>query len=52
MTRYTKDHEWVRLDGTTATVGISVFAQKELGDITLEDAGRRQILSKGDTWVW
>ena len=31
--RYTKDHEWVKLDGTTATVGITDFAQGELGDI-------------------
>jgi glycine cleavage system H protein len=31
--RYTKDHEWVILDGEIATVGITDFAQKELGDI-------------------
>ncbi len=31
--RYTKDHEWVLLEGTTATVGITDFAQSELGDI-------------------
>lgn len=31
--RYTKDHEWVRLEGDIATVGITDFAQKELGDI-------------------
>lgn len=31
--KYTKDHEWVRLDGDTAYVGITDFAQKELGDI-------------------
>lgn len=31
--RYTKDHEWVRLEGDTAIVGITDFAQKELGDI-------------------
>lgn len=31
--RYTKDHEWVSLDGTTATIGITDFAQRELGDI-------------------
>ncbi|HEX9980398.1 MAG TPA: glycine cleavage system protein GcvH [Flavobacterium sp.] len=31
--RYTKDHEWVSLDGDIATVGITDFAQKELGDI-------------------
>lgn len=31
--KYTKDHEWVSLDGDIATVGITDFAQKELGDI-------------------
>ena len=31
--KYTKEHEWVRLDGDTATVGITTFAQDELGDI-------------------
>lgn len=31
--RYTKDHEWVSLDGNIATVGITDFAQRELGDI-------------------
>ena len=31
--KYTKDHEWVSIDGDTATVGITDFAQKELGDI-------------------
>jgi glycine cleavage system H protein len=31
--RYTKDHEWVRLEGDTAIVGITDFAQHELGDI-------------------
>jgi glycine cleavage system H protein len=32
-TRYTKDHEWIRLDGDVATVGISEHAQNALGDI-------------------
>ena len=31
--KYTKDHEWVSIDGDVATVGITHFAQKELGDI-------------------
>ncbi|GAA4301655.1 glycine cleavage system protein GcvH [Compostibacter hankyongensis] len=31
--RYTKDHEWIRLEGDTATIGITEFAQRELGDI-------------------
>ncbi|UCE25303.1 MAG: glycine cleavage system protein GcvH [Candidatus Zixiibacteriota bacterium] len=31
--KYTKEHEWVKLDGTTATIGITDYAQGELGDI-------------------
>lgn len=31
--KYTKDHEWVKVEGSTATVGITDFAQHELGDI-------------------
>lgn len=34
---YTKDHEWVRVEGDTATVGITDFAQGELGDIVYVD---------------
>jgi glycine cleavage system H protein len=32
-TRYTKDHEWVRIEGSIATVGISVYAAGQLGDV-------------------
>lgn len=35
--RYTKDHEWVRMEGDTAVVGITDFAQGELGDIVFVD---------------
>ncbi len=35
--KYTKEHEWVRLDGDTATIGITDFAQGELGDIVYID---------------
>jgi glycine cleavage system H protein len=41
--RYTKDHEWVRVDGDEATVGITEYAAGQLGDIVfveLPDAGR------------
>jgi glycine cleavage system H protein len=31
--RYTKDHEWLKMDGNVATIGITDFAQRELGDI-------------------
>ena len=35
--KYTKDHEWVRVEGTNAFIGITDFAQKELGDIVYVD---------------
>ncbi|MEA2518956.1 MAG: glycine cleavage system protein [Chloroflexota bacterium] len=41
--RYTKDHEWVRIDGDVATVGITAYAASQLGDIVfveLPEAGR------------
>jgi glycine cleavage system H protein len=41
--RYTKDHEWISLEGNTATIGITDFAQSELGDIVyveIETAGK------------
>jgi glycine cleavage system H protein len=41
--RYTKDHEWVRVDGDVATVGITEYAASQLGDIVfveLPDVGR------------
>ncbi len=42
-TRYTKDHEWVRLDGDIATVGITQYAAEQLGDVVyaeLPEPGR------------
>lgn len=35
--RYTKDHEWISLNGNVATIGITDFAQRELGDIVYVD---------------
>ena len=43
MIRYTKDHEWIRVEGTTGTVGISHYAQAQLGDVVfveLPDTGK------------
>ncbi len=42
--KYTKDHEWVRVEGTTAVVGISDYAQTQLGDVVyveLPEVGRK-----------
>ncbi len=35
--KYTKDHEWIKIEGNIATVGITDFAQRELGDIVYVD---------------
>ena len=35
--RYTKDHEWILLEGNIATIGVTEFAQRELGDIVYVD---------------
>jgi glycine cleavage system H protein len=47
--RYSKDHEWIRVDGNAATIGITDFAQDQLGDIVyveLPEIGRK--LEKGE----
>ncbi|HEX9703305.1 MAG TPA: glycine cleavage system protein GcvH [Rhodospirillales bacterium] len=47
--KFTKEHEWIEVDGDTATVGISDYAQKQLGEIVfveLPEAGKK--LAKGD----
>ena len=51
MNRYfTKDHEWVEIDGDTATVGITDYAQGQLGDITfVELPAEGTTLGKGDS---
>jgi glycine cleavage system H protein len=49
--KYTKDHEWVRLDGDQAHVGITDYAQKQLGDVVyleLPEVGR--MVKKGDVF--
>ncbi len=46
--RYTDDHEWIRLEGEVATVGVSNYAQEQLGDVVyvdLPDVGKS--ISKG-----
>src|SRR5690554_7194389 len=49
--KYTKDHEWVSVDGDTATIGITDFAQKELGDIVYDEVETLdQTLSKEEVF--
>jgi glycine cleavage system H protein len=49
--KYTKDHEWIRIEGGTGTIGITNFAQQQLGDVVyvdLPDVGAN--LTAGDTF--
>jgi glycine cleavage system H protein len=49
--KYTKDHEWISIDGDIATVGITDFAQGELGDIVFVDINTvGQELASGDVF--
>jgi glycine cleavage system H protein len=49
--QYTKDHEWVKIEGNTATVGITDFAQGELGDIVYVDISSvGQTVAEGDVF--
>ncbi|GAB3340932.1 glycine cleavage system protein GcvH [Larkinella ripae] len=49
--KYTQDHEWIRIEGDTAVVGITDFAQSELGDIVfVEITSVGQSLAKGEVF--
>ena len=49
--KYTKDHEWVRVEGNTGYIGITDFAQRELGDIVYVDiTGDGETLAMEDTF--
>jgi len=49
--KYTKDHEWVLIEGNTATVGVTDFAQGELGDVVfIEIETEGESLEQGDTF--
>lgn len=51
-TYYTEDHEWIRVDGGVATVGITNYAQEQLGDLVFVDLpAPGASVSKGDTLV-
>lgn len=49
--KYTKDHEWIKVEGDTATIGITDYAQGELGDIVFVDVDTvDEDLSEGDVF--
>ena len=41
--KYSESHEWVKVEGNVAVVGVSDFAQKEMGDITYVEIGRAHV---------
>ncbi len=48
-TRFTKEHEWIRIDGDTAVIGITDYAQQQLGDVVyVELPAVGKALKKGD----
>ena len=49
--KYTKDHEWIKVDGNEALIGVTDFAQQELGDIVyVEIETEGEDLNKGDVF--
>jgi glycine cleavage system H protein len=49
--KYTKDHEWVKIEGDTAVIGVTDFAQQQLGDVVfVEVETEGDTLSKGDVF--
>jgi glycine cleavage system H protein len=49
--QYTKDHEWVKIEGNVATIGVTDFAQSELGDIVFVEVDTEgEALSAGDVF--
>jgi glycine cleavage system H protein len=47
--KYTKDHEWVKVDGNTATIGVTDHAQGELGDVVYVDIPEEDEIKQGDS---
>ena len=52
--KYTKDHEWIRVEGDIGTIGITDYAQEQLGDVVYRRAarGRPQGRARARTWPW
>jgi glycine cleavage system H protein len=48
--KYTKEHEWLRIEGNVGTVGVTDYAQGELGDVIFVDVKPGQTVSAGDTF--
>jgi glycine cleavage system H protein len=48
--KYTKDHEWIKVEGNIGTVGVTAHAQSELGDVVYLDFNDNGAVSAGDTF--
>ena len=48
--KYTKEHEWLRIEGKVGTVGVTDYAQGELGDVIFVDVKPGQTVSAGDSF--
>jgi len=48
--KYTKDHEWIKIDGKTGTIGITDYAQGELGDIIYVDIHSTESVKQGESF--
>lgn len=48
--KYTKEHEWIRVEGSSGTVGITDYAQGELGDVIYVDIPEEKDVNQGDSF--
>jgi glycine cleavage system H protein len=48
--KYTKEHEWIRVEGNTGTIGITDYAQGELGDVIYVDIPEEKDVNAGDSF--
>lgn len=49
--KYTEDHEWIKVEGNTGTIGVTDYAQGELGDVVFVDIPEDlEVLTKGDSF--
>ncbi len=48
--KYTESHEWIKVEGNTATIGITDFAQSELGDVVFIDIPEMKVVAKGSSF--
>lgn len=48
--KYTKDHEWVHVEGTTGTIGVTDYAQSELGDVVFVDITDTSEVKQGEAF--